>query len=1091
MFSANRLLPGGRTTFNFLKVCLALLILALAWPYVPVHPAAAQEIVLLYEENFDDGSAQGWDLEASDAGNWWVEGGLLSGAGHVWAEYRQVEWGKGQYSLEFDLVQLDLRNGLHVNLQHSDQGRYLVGFRRINADLLYIYIERNLWNAPSEPLATNEKDPAIYLGDGKYHIQITFGDGQVNVYLIKQGQEEFAHLPALSAQDANPLPPGGLSFENLEKSLISVDNVVVYGPQPVQQPPETKPPERPVATKPPDQPLATRPPERPIITKPPAPPPAPAPGLPDLYIAAVEPGFFDPLSSTQELALVVGNAGDAAADSTRILVREQGGGGLQSSERLAELPPGEKREVWLKLQIPERLLGKAARFDIYVDPDNRIKENNKENNALQTRPIEFPAPQPSNGGDDPWSAAGWILGLVLVLVTFGLVVRSILRRLTRGRPQQLQEKTQGLPPVLPPVRLLNVWLTEGGNGQGKPISDDQPLVAGNEYCLHAQLITSETGNRRRVHAAGGLAGFPLEAVVYAPPKDFPIHDHRKTMQLPAADSGKPVFWPFRADESGLKRARVCLYYGNILLQSAFVEAQVLTKEDRRAKGRTASPGAIRRILDYVASATLTGLEQHPQPALSIFTNQAANGAGWIGVYAAGDPVMGFGSGLLRRVSPASLVARAGLVRRHLLAIEEAYTYSRQSRGSGLRAQQITRLEQDLAVLACEGWTLYSELFLLPGELSKQEKIRFDQALKAPGLVAISRCSNEKTTLPWAALYDYEVDTGKQDLLRLCPVFKSELEGHWSEDMAQYRRQRDWLENPQGCRLNPHCPLADDGIELLTICPFGFWGFRHQISQPLQLVQPTPVGQAPVEITRSGSASGANRFDKTIFLERQPNQRLKLALGVHPGLSQAQRLPVDIVALRPNEIEITYEEARDRVLELLKQGGFHFYILYCHGDRDESQQKFKLVFGPLADERSISSENLNPLKIAWPEQPKPLVLLNGCETVAVSPEMVHGLLDRLHELGASGVIGSEIQVYPSLAYPFGLALVERLLSGASLGEAFLDERKELLRKLTPLGLAYTYYAPAGLHIHLQQGCAWCAAHRIPAPGTAAAQSVKYA
>ncbi len=110
-------------------------------------------------------------------------------------------------------------------------------------------------------------------------------------------------------------------------------------------------------------------------------------------------------------------------------------------------------------------------------------------------------------------------------------------------------------------------------------------------------------------------------------------------------------------------------------------------------------------------------------------------------------------------------------------------------------------------------------------------------------------------------------------------------------------------------------------------------------------------------------------------------------------------------------------------------------------------------------------------------------------------MVHGLLDRLHELGASGVVGTEIQVYPSLAYPFGLALIERVLNGDSLGEAFLAERKELLRKFSPLGLAYTYYAAAGLHIHVEGSCAWCTAHhvpnKVPPAKTGPTQSLKYA
>ena len=38
-----------------------------------------------------------------------------------------------------------------------------------------------------------------------------------------------------------------------------------------------------------------------------------------------------------------------------------------------------------------------------------------------------------------------------------------------------------------------------------------------------------------------------------------------------------------------------------------------------------------------------------------------------------------------------------------------------------------------------------------------------------------------------------------------------------------------------------------------------------------------------------------------------------------------------------------------------------------------------------------------------------------------------------------------------------------------------ERKELLRKFNPLGLAYTYYAPAALHLHVEGVCSWCAAH----------------
>src|SRR5690606_39245277 len=107
---------------------------------------------------------------------------------------------------------------------------------------------------------------------------------------------------------------------------------------------------------------------------------------------------------------------------------------------------------------------------------------------------------------------------------------------------------------------------------------------------------------------------------------------------------------------------------------------------------------------------------------------------------------------------------------------------------------------------------------------------------------------------------------KKDLLRLCPVFRAELEGHWPDETGQYRAQADWLDNPDGCRANPRCPLNVKD-EVLTICPMGFWGLRHQISQPLQAVQPAPSGQVPQELAYAGGKNGGWRFDKTIFLRR--------------------------------------------------------------------------------------------------------------------------------------------------------------------------------------------------------------------------------
>jgi hypothetical protein len=81
---------------------------------------------------------------------------------------------------------------------------------------------------------------------------------------------------------------------------------------------------------------------------------------------------------------------------------------------------------------------------------------------------------------------------------------------------------------------------------------------------------------------------------------------------------------------------------------------------------------------------------------------------------------------------------------------------------------------------------------------------------------------------------------------------------------------------------------------------------------------------------------------------------------------------------------------------------------------------------------------------------------------------------LRALGASGVIGTEIPVYSTLAKQVGRRILEQLTGGVPLGQAFLQMRRELLRQYNPLGLAYTFYGNARLHLCAGDGCGVCAA-----------------
>lgn len=1257
MFPVPRFAHPHSAVFHRTTAALFLLLLPIAWLCAPATVARAQETVPLYEQNFDGGFPNNWEINSIDGGRWLVEDGRLIGSGHVFAQYLRQKWGEGPHTLEFDLVDLSVGGGLNINVQYSDQGRYFITVMRLDDSHLHVAIERNLWNQPPEgPMASNDGQPFTYPYGREYHLSILFGDGQISVFL--SSGKNLENLAVVSVQDPNPLPPGGISLESLAGPQVVLDNLVVSGPRsaPVMVI-TTAPPARIVTTVPPPARIVTTMPPQPrgqapayrqcegeqllyaedfndgqaqnwklepgwsvkdgqmrgeghawarnedstwenltyyvifglregrggvhvsarvsgkgryvaylhpwgyglskeagwtgkfdgladeekeldvtlwhtlafaahgariemaldgvqqfsvrdkdplpeggialetiddgfvlidavwvcgtqdaVVAPPPdtvtkipvAPKPPAGTNRPDLNVRAIDYESYDPSSQTLRLKLAVNNSGDAAAGTFLIRLQESGWTG-GSDYKVDGLQPGETKRILVELYIPERLVDHSTTYEAVADPENLVRESDEQNNRLVSGAIFFPLQPPERNW---W----WI---ILVIPAAGLAAwaaRRALRKPERGREPERSREPQNVPPMLPPARLLDVWITEGGSGNGPRIREGQPLVSEKEYCLHAQVLSTGAQQHGSRQSSAGVAAAPLKVVVFSPKTDFPVDDTLKDIRLPQEGGCDPVAWRFRAGKPGAGRARVCLYYGNVLLQSATIDAPVAAKAGRGALPKQAA--ALRGMLDYVASASLTGLDLLPQPSVSIFTNQAAGRESWIGIYASGDPVTGFGKGLLRQVSTDRLSARASLLRRDLLEIEEAYHSVEMSRAPGLLDGRIAQLEQDLAEMACVGWTLYSEVFLLSSRETKEQKALFDRALRPAGLIAISRCWSEKVTLPWAAVYDLEVDTGKKDLLRLCPVFRAELESHWTDGTGQFHAHADWLDNPNGCRANPRCPLNVKD-QVLTICPFGFWGFRHQISQPLQAVRPAPSGKVPEEVARAGGTDGKLRFDKTIFLRRLPRERIRLAIGVHPGLRQAVQLPVDITALRPAELAIQYEDTRDGVLEMLKQGGFHMCILYCHGEQDEREQKFKLVFGPMRDERSISFDNLNPLKVNWPEQPQPLVLLNGCDTVAVMPETLHGLLERMHELGASGVIGTEIQVYPSLAYPFAMEIIERLLCGQSIGEAFLFLRRDFLRRFTPLGLAYTYHAAAALHLHTEGSCAWCAAHSLPA------------
>jgi hypothetical protein len=158
------------------------------------------------------------------------------------------------------------------------------------------------------------------------------------------------------------------------------------------------------------------------------------------------------------------------------------------------------------------------------------------------------------------------------------------------------------------------------------------------------------------------------------------------------------------------------------------------------------------------------------------------------------------------------------------------------------------------------------------------------------------------------------------------------------------------------------------------------------------------------------------------------------------------------------------ESRDEAVELFQTAGPHVVYLYCHGGVDMNGIVYVSLgrTDPAAPEANrITFDNLTAYEIDWGRS-SPLVFLNGCRTAVPRPDRVMDLIsDFVRVARASGVIGTEITIFESLACRFAPACLRPFLQGVQLGDAVRRARLEVLAAQNPLGLVYVPYAPHDL------------------------------
>lgn len=235
---------------------------------------------------------------------------------------------------------------------------------------------------------------------------------------------------------------------------------------------------------------------------------------------------------------------------------------------------------------------------------------------------------------------------------------------------------------------------------------------------------------------------------------------------------------------------------------------------------------------------------------------------------------------------------------------------------------------------------------------------------------------------------------------------------------------------------------------LNVCVYGFWGFRHRVYQPPGEV-PWAAADQPVTVT-----------DHPPLVQQIPVERETVVnCLINTKIPQGGHVPrlEELSSVGPLAPRVTVAREAKGLLDALRDPATHVLYFFCHGGVEQGQPV--VLVGQ--DDFSIIPVDLSTWSVRWPR--RALVIINGCETAAYTPQAVASLTRKLISRQASGVIGTETKVFPELACWFGEEFLKRFLLGGRAADILLQLRLSLLYRHNPLGLVYTTHTFGGLQL----------------------------
>jgi hypothetical protein len=636
-------------------------------------------------------------------------------------------------------------------------------------------------------------------------------------------------------------------------------------------------------------------------------------------------------------------------------------------------------------------------------------------------------------------------------------------------------------------RVLNANF--GDPSSGRLLTPDEGLVAGEEYDL---LVDVGPRWNRNPTIVSGHASFPADALppdasghvidVVLVSDDFhprfvsakfwlpraggrsqPIVDGR-----PVPKSG-PIGLRVRAPSienpiavSSKAMGRLFLYYENNLLQSALLDVGVV----REAGVTVDRKNSIE--VDYVLTGTFSDVGaqferrklrladrgddgSHPV-RLNITLNQDGRGTHRILVRGRDDLPPAWTA-----YDPLGALDALRAARRTISgcfwARDEDGDFVLDGRGErvpgldGRNGKSRRQFFFDLFHMARIGRRLHNEMLaqLLP-EAEDVDRVEWSRRLRerldSASVIQVSRIKSAPTqyAFPWGLVYEYPLRP-PASRWRPCDVLSTE----WSKE-----GRRDYP-------MASSCPFKDETWHSRDVlCPYGFWGLKHVIEQPL---------------TPAVKVNGVALTDavKEIPLQREIGLSIGWTRDRDLDLAHIDRHVEKISKMRGMRLAGPPPNPADEVdgVETILAAPNLVYFI-CHCEKDPAENQPYLYVGP-RDGSSTRKIYPNTI-IEWAQTTldewkrlKPLVFINGCHTGDLEPGEVLNFVSAFELAQAAGIIGTEVSVQLRVATEVAERFLQKVVAGegVKIGQAMREVRWELANKGNLLGLCYTLYGLSDL------------------------------